>query len=339
MSWWVKPVLVNLTGADLSPQMRPLAHVLDQVWAGGAALLRDRGTSVPSVEVRITDDVMAAGDTAREELGIAPEHRTGTERVGGVVAGKTLLDDAAERAIVLLSTDAIAAPGTDGEMVTAFVAAHELMHVVYGAARTAAGITAELVDASSDPWGAAEMVAVTTAEEYRCDELALIILDIALAVTDGVGNKVTFRDFLNGLHAEGLDDVLDLIEPGLPDTVLEYRVGRRQLGDMWWHVARTLSEFLVLLAHAQATTAADEVLLEHSAHPAAALIEPAWTPLVEHLLGTRPLPAPTEWAADRQALRDIGRSGLVEVWRRLGLRPRPEGETFYLEVTAPPSVA
>lgn len=82
----------------------------------------------------------------------------------------------------------------------------------------------------------------------------------------------------------------------------------------------------------------DDPVLTGSAHRGAAVIAPVWQPLAEFLMSTDLLPAPSEWEGDRQALRDIGRAGFVEVWSRLGLHPRPDDSApFYLSVTDPDS--
>ena len=76
------------------------------------------------------------------------------------------------------------------------------------------------------------------------------------------------------------------------------------------------------------------MLADHH-HPAMAYVGPLWEPFAEYLVSVTPLPQTDQAADDEARLRELGRVGFLEMWRRLGLHPRPQPPTFYLGVTEP----
>jgi hypothetical protein len=107
------------------------------------------------------------------------------------------------------------------------------------------------------------------------------------------------------------------------------------LQQMWNEVAKITEEVLLYVSHAEAHSDLDGSLLDPIEHRGASLLMPITTPLFEYLRTAPILPDADEWAEDRAALQRIGRDGLMAMWGQLGLHPRPQGGSFYLEVTAP----
>jgi hypothetical protein len=319
--------------ADLDDGRREMFEsTTSTLWAAAAGLIDLQGGRVPDLEVWPTNDVIGTANEAEARVGGATEHATDADRIGGVVAGKTVQADDGSRAVVLVDIDALAPPGNPALVLSIFLVAHELMHVAYGSCRTAASIPPRV---GWLPWDLAEMVTVTAAEEYRCDRLATTVMRVVFTATDDAGNVLDPALAVADAHRATLETALDVMDPGLPNTIYGFRTWHMSLDDMWNHVARMTGEFFVYLGHAEATATSDDPVLAGEDHPAVELFRPAWEPWVEYLRTAPLLPEKDTWLEDRQTLMDIGRDGLLEVWRRLGLHPRPEGDTFYLGVTEP----
>lgn len=303
------------------------------IWQVAATALRIHGVAAPRLEVWVTDSVMGDAQQALTEFGAGTEHRGDGERIGGVVAGKTVMSADATVAVVLLDQRFIAPPHTLELLTTLFAVAHEMSHVVRDSCRNAAGI--EIDDDLSRPWGIAAIAAVNAAEEYRCDRLAAALLRMAIFINDGDGNPIDFEPLLRDWHVGSIPEALERTAPTLEREVHRYRIGSIGLEQLWAMVTRTTIEFLIFMAHVEGTTSTQGRVFDDIDHLACSLFRPVVQPLVEHLLSTDLLPPLDAWAEDRQALKEIGTGGLIEVWRRLGLTFEPMGDGFFLHVTDP----
>jgi hypothetical protein len=302
------------------------------IWAVVQALFEQRQLSAPTLSVLVTDDIMASADAEGMRLGIGPDRRSGTERAGGVVAGKALLSDDSTEAVVLLSKDSLLANDGSARLQTATALAHEFSHILYGAVRNAT------VGISPDrwlPWEIAEVLPFGAAEEYRCDRLAVMLVEPVITATDDCGEPIALAAVIGGPYVNNITAALDAVSPGLEDTILRYRTREMELQQMWNEVARTTEEVLLFVAHAEAHSNLDRPLLDTIGHKGASFLRPIAAPLFEHLQTTPLLPESGDWAEDRTTLRGIGRDGVMAMWALLGLHPRPEGDGFYLEVTDP----
>jgi hypothetical protein len=295
-------------------------------------LLIDRGLEVPQTRVVATTEMLAAILREGDQLGLSPDPRVGLERVGGIVAGKCLQSNDG-RASIILSFHEVTGEDPFGQILSGVLVGHELGHLVYGTARNA-----EVVPASDSflPWDVAEVTALLAAEEYRVDALAHAMAQAVFNPTDANGERIEIASILGPMFRDTLPGALDAIWPPLPDKVWEYRCHATPLDELWSAVGSASAGIAICLAHVEANTLEEKLAIEGVQHPAAELLEPFWRPLFAHLRETPVLPEAGAWEADRRQLRSIGLAGFTEVWRRLGLSARPEGETFYLSVDEPP---
>src|SRR5262245_44185903 len=72
------------------------------LWAAAAGFIHLEGGRVPDLEVWPTDDVIATANEAEARVGGRTEHATDADRIGGVVAGKTIQANDGSHAVVLL---------------------------------------------------------------------------------------------------------------------------------------------------------------------------------------------------------------------------------------------
>lgn len=309
-----------------------LQTVSTALWAIMQGLFELHQLSAPVLTVLVTADIMGSADSEGLRLGIGPDRRSGVERVGGVVTGKTLLKDDSSKATVLLSKDVFESKDSSARLQAAIALAHEFSHALYGVARNAT------VGISPDrwlPWEIAEVLALLAAEEYRCDRLAILLVEQVLTVTatDAHGKPLTLAAAIGDPYANMVIEALDEVSPRMQDTILQYRTHRIALQPMWNQVVRSTEGLLLLLAHAEAHNDHDESLLDATEHRGASFLKHITNPLFEYLRTTPLLPKTSKWVEDRAALKRIGRDGLMAMWAGLGLYPRPQGRGFYLQVT------
>src|SRR6266699_722587 len=306
------------------------------LWAAVQVLFEQRLLQAPVLTVLLTDDIMGSADSEGTRIGIGPDRRSGVERVGGVVAGKALMSDDSTEAVVLISKETLGPNDGFAQLQAAIGLGHEFSHILYGAVRNAT------VGISPDrwlPWEMAEVMALEAAEEYRCDRLALLLIDPVITATDDRGERIALGAVLGGSYIDGMTAALDAVSPGMEDTILRYRTHQITLQQMWNEVAKISEEILLYVSHAEAHSDLDDsLLLGTIEHRGESLLKPIATPLFRYLRTTSLLPDAGEWAEDRKSLKRIGRDGLMAMWGQLGLHPRPQGGSFYLEVRGPGSL-
>jgi hypothetical protein len=297
-----------------------------------AALLTERALDVPVTRVLAAHDLLAAVTSESARLGLPPDRRKGLERVGGALAGKCLRAEDGRRATVVLPLELARAVDGDCQLLGVEVVTHELAHVLYGAIRDT---EVDRIEGVSLPWEVAEVVAILAAEEFRVDQIGRVLVEKIVTTTDEDGKEIPLAN-LPPQFLQRLPAALNVFSPDLEETIQQYRVLQIPLEDMWNAVARASEGIALYMAHTEAANVQEHHAIEEVDHPAVELLEPLWRPLFDHLRDTPMLLQAGEWATDRARLRQIGRDGFVEVWRRLGLEARPEGDGFYLSVTDPP---
>lgn len=297
-----------------------------------AALLSERGLEVPVTRVLAAADLLAAVANESATLGLPPDRREGLERVGGMVAGKCLRSDDGRRVTVVVPLEFATAVYGPSQLLAAEVVNHELAHVLYGTVRDK---EVDRIEGVWLPWEVAEVVAILAAEEFRVSQIGGLLVKNALDATDVNGNAMPPDTFRSPRCLEGLPAALNVFSPDLEETIWQYRLSRITLDDMWNAVVLASEGVAIYLAHTEAANLEEHHTIEAVDHPAVELLEPLWRPLFDHLCDTPRLPEPGDWEADRARLRQLGRDGFTEVWRRLGLEARPEGGSFYLSVSAP----
>ena len=295
-------------------------------------LLDDRRVAQPEVRIVAAANVMDVAAAEGKRLGLQPDRRVGVERVGGVVGGKCLISDDRRRASIVVAGAAATASDGAARLFAAALLGHELGHLVYGLIRAAEIGTFPNV---WKPWDVAGMIAVLAAEEYRVDLLGQALAEGTLLPTDASGAPVSVAQVAGSDYRSGLEGALDELSPRLEETVLAYRLHRLSLDDMWNAMARTSEGIALYLAHTEAQTKPGALAIEGVTHRGADLLEPFWRPLFAYLRPSPILPPASQWSADRNRLIEIGSAGYTEVWRRLGVAARPEGQTFFLSVFNP----
>jgi hypothetical protein len=311
------------------------------LWAAVEDYLEGRRLRIPALTVLVTGDIMGAANDQGVRIGIGPDRRSGAERLPGFVGGKTLLSNDSTEAVVLLNESLLASSDGLARLGAAIALAHEISHVTYGVIRHATvGVTQD----SWLPWEMAELMACGAAEEYRCDRLAIHLVDQRITATDDRGERIALARLVGAQYVAALGSALDALSPGLVDAVRRYRAFQMPLGQTWgpppveelWNkVAWTTEQVLLHAAHAEAYSDLDRSLLETIEHQGASLLTSIVAPLFQYLRATPVLPENIEWPQDRATLKRIGRDGLMAMWAQLGLHPRPNAEGFYLEVRDP----
>ncbi len=295
-------------------------------------LLEEQGVSGPMLRLITTPDVVATAAGEYETLGLGGERRTGSERVGGVVAGKCLISDDGRRACILVSDHVHQACDGESKLHAINLVAHELGHLHYDAARIAA------IGTSPDarfPWEAAGIIAAVAAAEFRADRLADLLTSVALRPTDDVGEPIHPADIIGPYYLDNLPEALDALSPGVEELIWDYRVSGEGMEDMFRRVVAVTEELCIYIAHTEGHYRGPSLAIEGVDHHAAWLLEPIWRPLFDHVRSTAPVPAQNDWADDRAQILSIGREGVTETWRRLGLVATPCGDTFHLAVDSP----
>lgn len=321
---------VEAVGASEWPAFRGLAANLA---ATVEELLQLRAIAMPRIRIVAAADLLQAITRESAALGLPPEQDAHLGRVGGAVAGKCL-QSREDRAVTIVIPVAIAT-ASDGhaQLMGASILSHELGHVLYATSRNASVTPVEAVWL---PWEFAETLGLTAAEEYRVDKLANLMVEKLLQPRDDDGMDVLVASVTGPGYLSGLPNALDEVTPGLEDAIFAYRVSGSDLDVLWTNVARTTSGIALYLAHTEGhAPEGNGYTVATCEHSGVELLEPLWRPLFDHLATSPLLPGGDEWEADRARLREIGLEGVTEVWRRLGLRFRPEGESFYIDVGDP----
>jgi hypothetical protein len=197
------------------------------------------------IEPGITHIVLAEDfmtEVASTDREIALQHGGSTgppftvERLGGLVAGKTLAHhDNHLDATVLIASGMIAWDDQAGFATGISLLAHELAHLCIGRARWASGALEGVLFPSTTGTEYARSIARTSSEEYRATVLANIVFGVVVSVSvnGGEARRMTVYDVMGDSYTDRLVGVLDeVVHPGWPDRVLDYRRGRITLGEL-----------------------------------------------------------------------------------------------------------
>jgi hypothetical protein len=326
------PILVFQTEVG-DTQETSVTTAAQALWSVTTTLLEELELAIPSLRLVVTRDVMTAADVEGVRLGLGKDRRVGSERLGGVVAGKTLSDEAGEHATVIISADVA---GGDGDLALVWswgTIAHELGHVVYGSARDR---YVQRIENCWLPWDVAEVLAILAAEEYRVDRIGHSLINRVLNLNSDEQRPFDFRAFFDGQYLSALPAALDAVLAGITDVTRAYRWHERGLEDMWAHVVMVTERMLLLLAHAQTHEDVGTSVLDCVRdHPAAGLVRPVWDPLFAYLATSPVVPKAFDSPADRDKLKALGREPVLAFWSKFGLQPDPLDDGFYLQVGQP----
>jgi hypothetical protein len=267
-------------------------------------------------------------------------------RVGGEAAAKNLQqsDDASSVVIVFAARHWCAEVDGIGRLSNLYVTAHELAHPMLTRASHVSGAMDGVELPSITPHEGARSGARIMAGEYRADILAEAILgSMGTAEVGGVTRGSNTWLFRGETYLAGLGDVLGAAHPSWPDTVDRYRDHEISLDEMWPSIARSLDQTLTMLIHGQAAADAAETGIDLLRVPEIAALPAVRLYLADVLddfitsLRATPAVLPLKDAkAAEDAYTQVGAEMHLEIWKRLGIRPRdlPRPQV-YLDISAP----
>jgi hypothetical protein len=267
-----------------------------------------------------------------------------TERVGGLVAGKTLSmsTDSFETTIVL-DTSAWINSEPDAGISPLFIAlaAHEYGHAMIYRMRAVAGTGDTPMSRARTPAELGAHLAVGAADEYRCDMFANLMLGAfaRYTVEDEDPQPMTLGLAGCGGYLPELQEAHDrMVYPGWADLVARYRAGEVSLVDLYNQLRSEIESVIVLLARAdaEATIAGLPTVVDGGDHYSGVglYLKPAWQPIRRVLDTTPTLLSYSEFAEVDRALLAAG-SGIADIWEALGLRGEIVDGDMYLRVAAP----
>ena len=305
------------------------------VWTALLGVANEHDLEPIRLNVTMADDVWAEVEGAYERLDLGHDRRDGPERLGGTVAGKSLVNDRTRRAEIVVSADFLRSPDPSWLYRSAGVFAHECWHVIYATARTAAiGET----PGGWLPWDVARIVTNIAAEEYRVEILAQLVVDsmFTARIDDEV---VPYRTLFGEPVRQGASDAVERFSELAIATVDDYRIngGDDRLMSMWSKIALLSEDLTKAIAIGDANCPPDHRgVLDHP--PARGLgthLDLLWTPFIDHLRTTPVLPTKDHWEQDRTALSEIGLTLWTDIWELVALTATPSGDSFHLSVVGP----
>jgi hypothetical protein len=286
--------------------------------------------------VVVTGDIQASV-TQRSERDFQPE------RLGGVVAGKTIAH-VRDYSIVTVVFDATLIGDDENPLVDLRRLAtitHEYGHVLLGRLRATSGTRPGPPARTQTPTEAAAILAYETADEYRCDLFANALLSALEISIDGSGPAPMHLGFIYGDgYRDELVACLDrVVHPGLADLVDDYRHRRIPLEDMYGQLLMQTDQLLKLTAHADAVAAAanqSPVLDGLRTYRGVDLyLDGAWSPLRQAIATAEVIPKLPDFAAVDRNLQRLGQ-GIVDMWAQLGVRGSlTYTDELHLDIRAP----
>lgn len=260
--------------------------------------------------VTISPDVVITVQNEVVRLGLHPDQAAHLDPLGGM-AGKTLVDHEWRPVALVVGW----APGHPA-LWTMMAMAHELSHVLgLTIEHGLAGPTASYATIA-DYDGA---VARAVADEYRADRFAAVLCEKGFAAIDDNGQPADIWEGRRQLFASNLDTLLDSVVPAVPDLVQAVRAGQLTEEAAWMDIRVRVSEALYLLGYLEGTHATSGDTIAASQHRAADLLKPLWGPLFAHLGAANIVSAHADWLDDAATTKQIGRQGIDEIYRSLGI--------------------
>ncbi|MEV5769127.1 hypothetical protein AB0L34_31855 [Micromonospora sp. NPDC052213] len=294
---------------------------------------------IPPFETTVvmSGDMTASVNRRTKDKSFSPE------RVGGQVAGKTMPIDPTNFSQVDLVMDmGMMNPVPEGTQLGMFIylLAHELGHAVIGRQRTTSGDTPAA--RRVEPSGMAGLYGLEAIDEWRCDQLADIVLGgIATVNVDGNQSAVRYGLMLPSDWTADLRNVVDeVVYPAWPDLVWSYRIHDIDLEQMWEQLQTQTSQVLIFLAHNEAralSAGRPSPLTQLAGHRGVDLyLGPAWSEIMKEAETQPILASQDEFQRNQDDLLIVCRSAITKMWTTLGVTGRRllDG-TVYLDVSDP----
>ncbi len=318
-------VIAPSVTSEVAASFRSTARLIFSAYAANRVLM---GIPASKVTAILADDF--AGEVDRYIPFGGPFY---AERVGGSQAVAKNLDQTGDCSEVVIVFDAFHWRITDDPAQKIFlvtIIAHELAHPILNRAAYASGAMDGVVLPSVTPHEGVRSGSRIMADEYRADRLAEIVAGTLASIrVDGEPKPYRTWPVRGQIYVDALVRILTDAHPAWPDTVDRYRNWEIPIEEMWASLVQAIDQTLTLLVHAQAFADAAETDLTLLAIPEIAqlpavrlyLAEPMAefmdlirsAPILASLRGTRAL---------EDELARVGANAHLEVYRRLGLRPR-----------------
>lgn len=287
----------------------------------------------------LAEDLMTEVASTDREIALQHGGSTGppftVERLGGLVAGKTLAHhDNHLDATVLIASGMIAWDDQAGFATGISLLAHELAHLCIGRARWASGALEGVLFPSTTGTEYARSIARTSSEEYRATVLANIVFGVVVSVSvnGGEARRMTVYDVMGDSYTDRLVGVLDeVVHPGWPDTVLDYRWGRITLGELGKRIIEGTDQVFTILGHAESHAEAGDRPRPIDACAGHRGVEiylgPAWEQLIGAARAATPVPGTLD---EIRALEDEivsqGEAAILGMWSKLGITVEERGD-------------
>lgn len=320
--------------ACLEPELERVITVLSSAFE---ALVEAAGLEpLIAVDVVISSDfdsaVRSYADTAATDEALGRFH---SNRLGGVVRGKTLPRDAGYRnPVVILDASAVHTSTQEAFAESISIVAHEFVHVLVGQARARFGTTLER---SGLPRVAAQWITRYALDEYLADVIADRVLSQFGTVTASEGETLPLSSRTVAPYSEIFVDAASSGLDALIDTIHSYRLGHLDIDELWASVQTTTSDILIALAHAQAEL--DPLTSDGDAHPVTGTarfgpLHTCWAELHKLFRSVSPLAA-AEFGETEKEILSSGSESIVEFWNQIGLIFTLFADTFHIAVAHP----
>lgn len=320
-----------------TPRVEEIKGVVETISGALDHIAEGLGVKVGKTQVFLTEDFAGEVEATTREI----DARTGgpssppftVERLGGVVAGKTLARDDDYRDATVLVAEGIAWDDQVAFSAGIALISHELSHVCIGRARWASSALEGVVFPSITGTEYARSIARISAEEYRATVLANALMGVLLSVgMDGNPPRpMTVHDVMGDGYTDRLAQVLDeVIYPGWPDTVTKFRCWGMPLDALGKHMIEGTDQVFTILGHAESHAEAGgrpRPLDVCAAHRGVELyLGPAWERLIAPARASAPVPSTLE---DVRKLEDEivteGAAAILAMWLTLGIRIEERG--------------
>lgn len=320
------PPGVTWLDAEHAGLLRRLVVVFD-------ALRTRCGLGPCTIEIVLSDDLGSAVRGLQGQLvGVEALDDYSVERIGGVVAGKTMYRDAAhEDCIVVLDAGLFRSAFPAARATAAQVSAHEFAHGLVGQLRAAGGPP---MPSTCLPWETCRWLARYGFEEYLADTIAEVFLGTYGTVTlpDGSSRPLTGSDSTS-CREEFVVAAAQTLD-AIATTIHDYRIGRIDLERMWSGVQADTSSLLVALAHAQSEH-------DHAIDDGHSVAASSGAPMASMWEAVRQsfcldiFDGAEQFVVSEQEAIRRGGEAIVEFWRAVGLTFTPHGDAFFISVAAP----
>ena len=181
------------------------------------------------------------------------------ERLGGSVTGKTLDDkDDYSEVTVVIDTSLVEDTKVLSVLHAFSTVAHEYGHVIIGRLRAATTGVKAPERRNQTPAEAAAATARRAVDELHCDLFANNIFSGMTVSIDGSDERPLNLGTLvdDGYHREFAECLDKIFYPGLPDLVMDDRLGDINLVDMYGELLKRSYSIFILAAHTEATAIA-----------------------------------------------------------------------------------